>query len=77
MGRSRVIRPPTHKNRIYLNSRHELVGRLADVGSLNDLICHIVLDHGFESYDKARDAARHHLMLHAQLGVPERGAMGR
>jgi hypothetical protein len=76
MARSRGTKPPEHKNRIYLTHDHELVGRLTDVGSLNDLICHIVLDHGFESYDKARDAARHHLMLHAQLGVPEQGGHG-
>lgn len=71
MARSRGTKPQTHANQVYLTAKHELVSRVRDVGSLNDLICHIVLDHGRQSYDKARDVARHHLLLHARMVDPE------
>lgn len=69
MAQSRGTKPPLHSHQIYLTAKHELVGRVKDIGSLNDLICHIILDHGFESYNKARDVARHHLLLHAKMGT--------
>lgn len=67
MAQSRGTKPQTHENQIYLTAKHELVSRVREIGSLNELICHIVLDHGFESYNKARDVARHHLLLHAKM----------
>jgi hypothetical protein len=67
MARSRgTKRPLQHANQVYLTHAHELVGRLADLGSGNDLACHLILEHGLTPPRNRRQMALFHLLVHAE-----------